>query len=178
MKHLGVSISRKLLPFSGLDVQGDRVWQWSLEKGLGFLKKACSVGVKPTIFFFFSGRWRWTEINIHAFHPSFKSADAFHLLNPRKTKGRELGWWQSVEVSFLGHRAGNKEWKWMDWWFWVTNSSNLPETFWLWHSESCNLGKPSILSKLKWLITLEEMMCKEKITHQPLSVEMPVGPST
>ena len=177
MKHLGVSISRKLLPFSGLDVQGDRVWQWSLEKGLGFLKKACSVGVKPT-FFFFSGRWRWTEINIHAFHPSFKSADAFHLLNPRKTKGRELGWWQSVEVSFLGHRAGNKEWKWMDWWFWVTNSSNLPETFWLWHSESCNLGKPSILSKLKWLITLEEMMCKEIITHQPLSVEMPVGPST
>lgn len=144
---------------------------WVPEKGM--LR-----GSETHHFFFFSGRWRWTEINIHAFHPSFKSADAFHLLNPRKTKGRELGWWQSVEVSFLGHRAGNKEWKWMDWWFWVTNSSNLPETFWLWHSESCNLGKPSILSKLKWLITLEAMMCKEKITHQPLSVEMPVGPST
>jgi len=53
MKHLGVSISRKLLPPSGPDVQGDRAWQWSLDKGLGFLKKACSMGVKSTIFFFF-----------------------------------------------------------------------------------------------------------------------------
>ena len=153
---------------------GNGAWK----KALGSWKRHAPWEWNPPFFFFFSGRWRWTEINIHAFHPTFKSAYASHLLNPRKTEGRELGWWQSVEVSFLGHSAGKKEWKWMDWWFRVTISSNLSETFWLWHSESCNLGKPSILSKLKWLITLEGMVCKEKITHQPPSVEMPVGLST